>query len=135
MSQFPILGLLRTRHMALHYCPRFARGAGHYLSKRSFTTRIAIRPSLPFPQMSSQVTVPPNTKSPAGSSQSLDLLPKISAHPALAGIQVRNGPRDTYDPSHRVRKRRHGFLSRVRTRKGRKILKKRKAKGRSTLSH
>jgi large subunit ribosomal protein L34 len=34
-----------------------------------------------------------------------------------------------------VRKRRHGFLSRIRTRKGRATLKRRRAKGRSTLSH
>ncbi|KAF2842771.1 hypothetical protein M501DRAFT_993534 [Patellaria atrata CBS 101060] len=65
----------------------------------------------------------------------LDLLPKISSHPSLAGIQVRNGPRATYDPSHRVRKRRHGFLARLRSRTGRKILKRRRARGRICLSH
>jgi large subunit ribosomal protein L34 len=65
----------------------------------------------------------------------LDLLPKISTHPALGSIQVRCGPRNTFSPSHFVRKRRHGFLSRIRTRKGRATLKRRRAKGRSTLSH
>lgn len=65
----------------------------------------------------------------------LDLLPRISNHPSLASVQVRNGPRDTYNPSHRVRKRRHGFLARVRTRKGTAILKRRRLKGRATLSH
>jgi large subunit ribosomal protein L34 len=60
---------------------------------------------------------------------------KISTHPALAGIQVRNGPRNTYDPSHRVRKRRHGFLARKKSRTGRAILVRRRVKKRSTLSH
>lgn len=65
----------------------------------------------------------------------LDLLPKISSHPALGAIQVRCGPRNTFNPSHFVRKRRHGFLSRIRTRTGRATLQRRRAKKRSTLSH
>ncbi|GAM83448.1 hypothetical protein ANO11243_014360 [Dothideomycetidae sp. 11243] len=48
---------------------------------------------------------------------------------------VRGGKRDTYDPSHRVRKRRVGFLARMRSRTGRKILSRRKTKGRAVLSH
>lgn len=55
--------------------------------------------------------------------------------PAAQPLQVRTAIRDTYNPSHRVRKRRHGFLSRLRTRTGRKTIKRRKAKGRNTLSH
>ncbi|KAF2499737.1 hypothetical protein BU16DRAFT_558043 [Lophium mytilinum] len=65
----------------------------------------------------------------------LDLFPKISSHPSLASSQVRCGPRDTFSPSHRVRKRRHGFLARLRTRGGRKILMRRKLKGRQALTH
>jgi large subunit ribosomal protein L34 len=65
----------------------------------------------------------------------VDLLPKISTHPVLGMMQVRCGPRDTFNPSHFVRKRRHGFLSRIRTRKGRATLLRRKLKKRSTLSH
>jgi large subunit ribosomal protein L34 len=63
------------------------------------------------------------------------LAPRISASPVLRALQVRNGPRDTYDPSHRVRKRRAGFLARNRSRTGRAILKRRQLKGRKTLSH
>lgn len=55
--------------------------------------------------------------------------------PLGSATQVRGAKRDTYDPSHLVRKRRHGFLSRAKTRLGRKLLKRRKLKGRSTLSH
>ncbi|OCK82764.1 hypothetical protein K432DRAFT_323694 [Lepidopterella palustris CBS 459.81] len=65
----------------------------------------------------------------------LDLVPRLSAHPALRSLQLRNGPRDTYNPSHRVRKRRHGFLARLRSRTGRKVLLRRKLKGRVALTH
>ncbi|OCK98717.1 mitochondrial 54S ribosomal protein bL34m [Cenococcum geophilum 1.58] len=65
----------------------------------------------------------------------LDLVPKISSHPAVLGMQVRNGPRNTFDPSHRVRKRRHGFLARLKSRTGRKVLKRRTLKGRWSLTH
>ncbi|GAD96407.1 60S ribosomal protein L34 [Paecilomyces variotii No. 5] len=44
------------------------------------------------------------------------------------------GKRDTYNPSRRVQKRRHGFLARLRSRGGRKILLRRRAKGRKFLS-
>jgi large subunit ribosomal protein L34 len=69
------------------------------------------------------------------SSETLDLVGKISAHPGFAGVQIRCGPRDTYNPSHIVRKRRHGFLSRLRTKKGRKLLMRRLTRGRWNLSH
>ena len=42
--------------------------------------------------------------------------------------------RDTYNPSRRVQKRRHGFLARIRTRSGRAIIHRRRAKGRRWLS-
>lgn len=70
-----------------------------------------------------------------GSSETLDLVGRISAHPGLGSTQIRCGPRDTYNPSHLVRKRRHGFLSRIRTKKGRKLLMRRLKKGRWNLSH
>ncbi|KAK4103949.1 hypothetical protein N658DRAFT_521776 [Parathielavia hyrcaniae] len=71
--------------------------------------------------------------------EALDLLPKtsITAHPALAGCasQIRCGPRPTMSNASRlIQKRRHGFLSRIRTQGGRKTLMRRKLKGRKRLS-
>lgn len=40
----------------------------------------------------------------------------------------------TYQPNVRRRKRKHGFRSRMRTRAGRAIVKRRRVKGRSQLS-
>ncbi|KAI0533466.1 hypothetical protein GGR58DRAFT_486676 [Xylaria digitata] len=68
----------------------------------------------------------------------LDVVPTsfITAHPALAGPQqIRCGPRPTMARTSRlVRKRRHGFLSRIRTRNGQKTLQRRKDKKRSVMS-
>lgn len=108
---------------------------------RSFSMLTPLRPSLRptstgfAPRAASLDTTTTTAATTSSGSEILDLLPKISTHPSLAGIQVRCGPRNTFSPSHFVRKRRHGFLSRVRTRKGRATLQRRKSKNRSTLSH
>ncbi|OBT80590.1 hypothetical protein VF21_00386 [Pseudogymnoascus sp. 05NY08] len=113
-------------------------------ASRTFSILTPLRPSLhpraltraPTSVSSASAAIDSTTTtSSSASSEILDLLPKISTHPSLAGIQVRCGPRNTFSPSHFVRKRRHGFLSRVRTRKGRATLQRRKSKNRSTLSH
>ncbi|KAI0428494.1 hypothetical protein F5Y09DRAFT_286228 [Xylaria sp. FL1042] len=122
------------------------------VTKRTFSSLPHLRPSI----LASNGTVfrpcnsgnallsrlPTTTASPAGVTNApeglLDIVPKstITAHPALAGPQqIRCGPRPTMARTSRlVRKRRHGFLSRIRTRNGRNTLQRRKNKKRSVLS-
>ena len=96
----------------------------------------ARRPMLSASSMPSTLSAPGTASSAAtSSSETLDIMGKISASPTFAGVQFRCGPRDTYNPSHFGRKRRHGFLSRLRTKKGRKLLMRRLTKGRTNLSH
>ncbi|KAI1414596.1 hypothetical protein F5Y13DRAFT_158895 [Hypoxylon sp. FL1857] len=81
----------------------------------------------------------PSPTSLSASGITLDLVPRtaITSHPSLSfGAQARFGPRPTMARTSRlVRKRRHGFLSRVRTHNGRKTLQRRKEKKRSMLSN
>ncbi|KAE8351461.1 ribosomal protein L34-domain-containing protein [Aspergillus coremiiformis] len=84
---------------------------------RSMTNFTAVRPQL-------QST----TYTPSAASFAPQQTRSFSASASLAG------KRATYNPSRRVQKRRHGFLARVRTRGGRKILQRRRAMGRKSLS-
>jgi large subunit ribosomal protein L34 len=103
---------------------------------RMFTSFTPLRPTISPSTFRPTLTASkPSTAPTVAAETPIDLLPKISTHPALGATQIRCGPRDTFSPSHFVRKRRHGFLSRLRTRKGRNTLQRRRAKRRSTLSH
>ncbi|BAE59317.1 unnamed protein product [Aspergillus oryzae RIB40] len=69
-----------------------------------------------------------NTQLPSAATPSAQQTRSFTASASLAG------KRATYNPSRRVQKRRHGFLARVRSRGGRMIILRRRAKGRKSLS-
>ena len=96
----------------------------HSRRSMSLLSRSPLRPSLP-PPTSTTLSISSETGT------SLSFFPL--SQPATQ--QIRGMKRDTFNPSHVVRKRRHGYLSRIKTRTGRMILKRRRVKKRSTLSH
>ncbi|ROT43220.1 hypothetical protein SODALDRAFT_336659 [Sodiomyces alkalinus F11] len=113
-------------------------------SKRLFSSFVPLRPTLSArPTVFARPTASPfapafptPTITDTTSSITADLVPKtsITAHPALALSQIRCGPRNTMNRNTRlIQKRRHGFVSRMKTKSGRKIIKRRKAKGRLRL--
>lgn len=76
----------------------------------------------------------------------LSLSPSLSALPSLYGSPSPSAPASLgqvrtvtygseYQPSQRIRKRRHGFLARIKTRNGRKTIMRRKFRGKAKLSH
>ncbi|KAJ6262461.1 54S ribosomal protein L34 [Drechslerella dactyloides] len=97
------------------------------ISRRSFTSLLSAplsRPTILQPH-AHFLPAPPTSSTPT-------LFPRTSAGTTL---QVRGHRRKTYNPSHRVRKRRFGFLARMRSKTGRQVLKKRRLKGRKMLTH
>ncbi|KAH6612734.1 ribosomal protein L34-domain-containing protein [Boeremia exigua] len=102
---------------------------------RNMSLLSARRPMLAPASLPSTLAAPGAPAAATRSPETLDIMGKISASPAFAGVQIRCGPRDTYNPSHFVRKRRHGFLNRLRSKKGRKLLMRRLTRGRWNLSH
>ena len=67
-------------------------------------------------------------------SASMPLLRPRATVPTLGGVRFTTYGSE-YQPSQRKRKRKHGFLARLRSRTGRKILIRRRAKGKVFLSH
>ncbi|KAF3919316.1 hypothetical protein ABW21_db0201571 [Orbilia brochopaga] len=97
-------------------------------SRRCFTSLLTAplpRPSLRPPHH----LLPPPTL-PSTTSTPFPSIPSVGTT-----LQVRGHKRKTYNPSHRVRKRRFGFLARLRSKTGRRILKRRLLKGRKMLTH
>ncbi|BCS29087.1 mitochondrial 54S ribosomal protein bL34m [Aspergillus puulaauensis] len=96
--------------------------------------------SRPFSFATSTIvpTRPTLSTLPSQSQQPQSLAPVTSAitqqSRSFSASSSLAGRRTTYNPSRRVQKRRHGFLSRLRTKSGRKIIARRRDKGRKSMS-
>ncbi|KAL4978016.1 ribosomal protein L34-domain-containing protein [Aspergillus desertorum] len=114
--------------------PTFPRGSQLRLQfqSRPFIATIATtataRPSLSLLQ-SRQLQAQAQTPSPLLITSAI--IQQARSFTASASL---GGKRATYNPSRRVQKRRHGFLARLRSKSGQKILARRRAKGRKSLS-
>ncbi|KND91826.1 50S ribosomal protein L34 [Tolypocladium ophioglossoides CBS 100239] len=98
---------------------------------RTFTTLSPLRPTLTPTRRPSCMTS--FTPTPTTTTTAADVVPTsaVSSHPALSGLQLRFGPRNTMNGHTRlIQKRRHGFLYRMRSKTGRRIILRRKMKGR-----
>ncbi|CBQ70963.1 related to 50S ribosomal protein L34 [Sporisorium reilianum SRZ2] len=74
------------------------------------------------------------------SSSSSTILSLLSAPKTAAAVAVAQQTRSVsygseYQPSQRIRKRRHGFLARIKTKNGRKTIMRRRFRGKAKLSH
>ncbi|KAF9881092.1 ribosomal protein l34 [Colletotrichum karsti] len=109
---------------------------GQIISQRTFSSLPSLRPSItPLTSAFRRPTATPFTPSTANAA---DVVPSsaVTEHPAMAAMQLCFGPRNTMNRNTRlVQKRRLGFLSRMKTKDGRKIIARRKAKGRRRLGH
>ncbi|CDS00415.1 related to 50S ribosomal protein L34 [Sporisorium scitamineum] len=62
--------------------------------------------------------------------------PPAAVMAVVAGQQTRSASYGSeYQPSQRIRKRRHGFLARIKTKNGRKTIMRRRFRGKAKLSH
>ncbi|OJD14983.1 ribosomal protein L34 [Blastomyces percursus] len=113
----------------------------HLLSKRQPTratlTTSSSQPSILHRLLQSSTTPTAFAQPTSTTTAVLPLLPSsiqsVPSRPFSASTAL-GAKRVTYNPSRRVQKRRHGFLARLKTQSGRKILARRRAKGRKYLS-
>ncbi|RMZ78193.1 hypothetical protein DV738_g3982, partial [Chaetothyriales sp. CBS 135597] len=99
--------------------------ASALLSRRAFS---ALSPALTT-RLSTPIT--PLLSSTGTTATAQRLSQPFSTSSALQGYRRRM---DTFSPSRRVQKRRHGYLARLKTKAGRNILKRRQLKGKRFLS-
>ncbi|TVY13256.1 50S ribosomal protein L34 [Lachnellula arida] len=130
-SKLPIASVSASASRTAHLIPFSTT------PNRTFSSLPSLRPTLTSLRRNptTSTTTPSIPTDPDASATTAILPLSISTHPSMAATQIRCAARNTFSPSHFVRKRRHGFLARLKSRTGRMILKRRRAKKRSSLSH
>ncbi|EFQ29726.1 ribosomal protein L34 [Colletotrichum graminicola] len=132
MMRQPITSLARS--LLSRAATQPVRVATQVCSQRMFSSLPSLRPSItPLTSAFRRPTATPFTPS---TGDAADVVPTsaITEHPAMGAMQVRCGPRNTMNRNTRlIQKRRHGFLSRMKSKDGRKIVARRRAKGRKKL--
>ncbi|KAL4927132.1 mitochondrial 54S ribosomal protein bL34m [Aspergillus undulatus] len=99
----------------------------------SLATTTTTRPTL-FSSLRIQTQQPTSLLSNSNSNPVTSVLSLSQQSRSFSASTSLAGKRDTYNPSRRVQKRRHGFLARLKSKGGQKILIRRRAKGRKSLS-
>ncbi|KAK6529045.1 hypothetical protein TWF694_004265 [Orbilia ellipsospora] len=127
--------LYRPALRCLRYPPISPSSIISTTSKRTFTS--LLRPSSILPRTSNYIasTIPRPTLSITSTSPFPSIISPSQSSSILPLTQTRGHRRKTYNPSHIVRKRRFGFLARLRSKTGKNIIKRRKEKGRKALTH
>ncbi|KAL2368391.1 hypothetical protein BDBG_01825 [Blastomyces gilchristii SLH14081] len=118
-----------------------SRAFSHLFSKRQPTaatsTTSSSQPSILHRLLPSPATTTAFAQPTSATTAGLPLLslsiPSFPTRPFSASAAL-GAKRVTFNPSRRVQKRRHGFLARLKTQSGRKILARRRARGRKYLS-
>ncbi|KAL4906522.1 hypothetical protein BDW74DRAFT_176841 [Aspergillus multicolor] len=115
-----------TSSVTKQITPTLSRASQYQFRPFSLATTATTRPTLSLlPSHQSQV----QTQSPLATTSAITQQARAFSASASLG-----GKRATYNPSRRVQKRRHGFLARLRSKSGQKIIARRRAKGRKSLS-
>ena len=132
------LRICQPPEVADHFMPRLLQPLARLLTTAPPTLNLSLAAIARLPSVAARTT-------PAVSAATLPFVSPLfgvnRVQPLLtplqfAAQQVRWNSKGTeYQPSQRVRKRRHGFLARKRSVSGRKILIRRRAKGRKFLTH
>ncbi|KAF4555325.1 putative ribosomal protein L34 [Elsinoe fawcettii] len=124
---------LISRYLPLHLSsPAYPIDTLRPSQSRPLTLSTIVRPALPRPRLETSTSTSPILSSLSSRQGATSTAP---SGPSASLLLVRGAKRDTYDPSHRVRKRRHGFLARLRSRTGRKTINRRRTRGRRDVSH
>ena len=133
------IGLRAFRHgrMPIHHANSIRRNSACRPASHSITCARTTSMPIAYARTASSLSARLRSPSPILSMARHALLPQrqMPFHiPQLGGVRFTTYGSE-YQPSQRKRKRKHGFLARLRSRTGKKVLARRRAKGKTAVSH